>query len=97
MTELQNSTASDARHNALGFSVAVCNLFYEQRDILAHTIPREKVLSILDLLYAALPEESSLQAAASRALVKELAENRSMYYSMINRAYDRRGDAESGD
>lgn len=91
LSDLQQMTGADRIYNYLGFSNAVCNLLYDQRDILAATVPHQTVKEILDLLYQQMPEADSLQSARSKELAQTLSDNRSMYYNMISRAYDRNG------
>lgn len=90
---LSASTAPDAVYNYLGFSEAVCNLFYDQRDILAVTVPKEAVLDILNMFYSTLPDENTLQSEPSREIVRTFHQNRELYFDMIDRAYERGGAA----
>ena len=89
LTALGRETAPDAVYNWLGFSTSVCNLFYDQRDILAATVAEQTVSQVLDQIYEALPEEGSLQREQTRSLRQILAENESFYRDALQRAYGR--------
>lgn len=91
LTELYERTGADRTYNYLGFANAVCNLLYDQRDILAATVDKNTVTDILDLIYQQLPEADSLQSTRSKEMAQTLLANQSMYYDMISRAYDRNG------
>lgn len=86
-----SEAAADTVYNRLGFSTAVCNLFYDQRNILAATVPQADVLDILTRIYDDLPAENSLQVQQSMEMVRELNGNKEMYFDMIERAYERTG------
>ena len=85
-------TSPDALFNRLGFDVAVCNLLLDQRNVLAVTIPQERVMSILDDIYSRLPSMESLQKEQTRQLLQTLEDNKELYYDMILRAYTRKGN-----
>jgi hypothetical protein len=91
LTELYEMTEADRTYNYLGFANAVCNLLYDQRDILAATVDMNTVTGILDLIYRQMPETVNLQSARSKEMAQTLLANQSMYYDMISRAYDRNG------
>lgn len=77
-------------YDYLGFSVAVCNLLFDQRDILAMTIPYERTAKVLDLIYGNIPEAQTLQRERTRELLFTLEGNHDTYYDMIDRAYTRK-------
>lgn len=89
LNALDADTAPDTTYNRLGFSAAVCNLIYDQRDVLSTTAPQENVFAILDRIYNTLPKESVLQVQRSKEIVRELSSNKEMYYDMLERAYER--------
>lgn len=96
ITQIENTLpqfeeAESSIFDALGFYVAVCDLFYDQRDILADTVPWERVAAILDAIYDRLPEGQSLRKEQTRQLLTTLEGNRENYYTMIERAYARKG------
>lgn len=91
MQAFQSNAASDMIYDRLGFSVAVCNLLYDQRDIFAVTVAKEKVFAILDEIYGTLPDPGKLQVQGSKDIIRELQNNRTMYYDMLTRAYERAG------
>lgn len=91
LTQLCQQDNIASIYDQLGFSVAVCNLLYDQRDVLAATVPKEKVSTILYSIYDAMPEKQSLQKARTIQLWETLDNNRSIYFDMINRAYARKG------
>lgn len=91
LADFQNDTSADAVFNSLGFGVAVCNLFYDQRDILAATIAQDRVTAILDTIYESLPDGEALRKVQTQQLLQTLQDNKSTYYDMIGRAYTRKG------
>ena len=91
LSQLQNNDEPDAVYNYLGFCCSVCNLLYDQRDVLAVTVPQEKVHTILDLIYSSLPQSSQLQKEQTLILLEKLRSNEGTYRSMIARAYEREG------
>ncbi len=93
LDELEASSEPDTAFNSVGFATAVCDLLYSQRDILAMTVPQSTVIAVLDRIYKNLPDAEKLQAAASKDMVTMLLGNKDMYYSMIKRAYSKKGVA----
>lgn len=93
LTYYKTDTSPDAMFNRLGFNVAVCNLLFDQRDVLALTVPYESVVSILNCIYEDLPEAGTLQREQTRQLLATLEDNKQTYYDMIERAYSRKGEA----
>lgn len=91
LQSFETNAASDMTYDRLGFSVAVCNLLYDQRDIFAVTVTENKVFTILDELYEALPSPEKLQVQGSKDMILELQSNKAMYYDMLTRAYERAG------
>lgn len=91
MQSFQSNNSSDITYDRLGFSIAVCNLLYDQRDIFAVTVAKDNVFAILDGLYKALPSPEKLQVQGSKDMVLELQSNKTMYYDMLTRAYERAG------
>ena len=89
---LINDTGGDRVFNYLGFSSAICNLFYDQRDVLAATTEKERVFSILDAIFNGLPDPQTLQVARTKEMTESILEKRTMYYDMIGRAFDRKGE-----
>ena len=94
---LSASENADRIFNYLGFSNAVCNLIYDQRDIMASTVEEQQVLGVLDSIYAGLPAISSIQAAKTKEMAQTLTDNRQLYYDMISRAYERNGGLSHDD
>lgn len=82
---------TDSVFNILGFDVAVCDLLNDQRDILAVTIPQERVETILDQIFDNLPNAASLQKEQTKQMLQLLQDNRKTYYEMVERAYSRKG------
>lgn len=92
---LKAATAPDALYNRLGFSLTICNLLFEQRDILASTVSYDTVMGILDAVYEGLPEEDDLQKEQLKQMLNDLLGNKETYRAMLDRAYERKGsDAE---
>lgn len=90
LVNFQQDTSADAIFNFLGFSTAVCNLFYDQRDILAGIIPEEDVWNVIDEIYNTLPSEQALQKEQTRQLLQTLKENEEIYRDALTRAYQRK-------
>lgn len=93
LEQFQKNDSPDALFNRLGYSVAVCNLIYDQRDTLAATVPLSKMTGILDLIYSDLPSPDTLQKEQTQILVKNLQSGESHYREMLERAYQRKGDS----
>lgn len=91
LAAFQEGTGSSAIFNVLGFDVAVCDLLNDQRDILAVTVPQERVAAVLDQIYGNLPDPDSLQKEQTKQLLQILKDNRETYYEMVDRAYSRKG------
>lgn len=91
---LKSADTPDALYNRLGFSMAVCNLLFEQRDILATTVPYNTVKDILDAVYGGLPELESLQKEQLKQMLTELLGNEETYRAMLDRAYERKGSGK---
>lgn len=89
--ELAACDDADRSYNYLGFANAVCNLLYDQRNILAATVEKQAVLEVMDLIYSGIPDTKSLQSARTKDMAILLETNRDMYYDMISRAFDRNG------
>lgn len=89
MGYFQSNKDTSSIYDYMGFSVAVCNLLFDQRDILAFTIPEERTMAILDSIYENLPPAQSLQKERTKQLLQTLEDNRETYYDMIERAYAR--------
>lgn len=85
----KTDTSSDAIYNRLGFSLAAGNLLFDQRDILAATISQDLAQTVIDTIYADLPQMETLQKEQTRALLQALLDNRQTYTDMIDRAYGR--------
>ena len=83
-------------YDKFGFCVAVCDLFYDQRELIASMIPKEDVFSILDTIYGDLPAELTLQKEQTRVLYQTLKDNEESYRDMLERAYRRAGGEENG-
>ena len=90
LSYFKTETSPDALFNQLGFDVAVCNLLYDQRDVLAVTVSYDVVTDILDTIYRELPQPGSLQKDQTRALLLTLESNKQTYYDMLARAYSRK-------
>lgn len=88
---LSSSTGADRIYNYLGFSTAVCNLLYDQRNIMAATVEKAQVLAILDLVYEDLPDISMIQSDKTKEMAQTLTDNQQLYYDMITRAFERNG------
>lgn len=73
----------------LGFSLAVCDFLYEQRNLLALTVDREKVTVLLDAIYTELPE--TVHQTQTKALLEQLTATEESYRASISRAYERGG------
>lgn len=82
--------AADAvAFDRLGFSLAVCDFLYEQRNLLAITVDREKVTALLDAIYSELPE--TVHQTQTKALLEQLTATEESYRASISRAYERGG------
>lgn len=92
LAAFETDTSAEAVFNRLGFCEAVCNLLYDQRDILAATVPRETVEAVLNQVYAELPEMQLLQKEQTKTLLQSLLDNEDTYRSMVERAYERKGE-----
>lgn len=90
LSAFQEDSESTSVFNILGFDVAVCDLFNDQRDILAATIPQERIENILDQIFDNLPSADSLQKEQTKQLLQILKNNRKTYYEMVRRAYSRK-------
>ena len=88
---LSASDSADRSYNYLGFANAVCNLLYDQRNVLAATVEKQEVLGIMDLVYSGMPDVQTLQSSRTKEMALLLETNRDMYYDMISRAFDRNG------
>lgn len=86
-----DSDNPDAIYHRISFSTAVCNLFLDQRTVLAATAEEDAVVGILDQIYGGLPAPESLRTNQLREMVETLLENRSGYYDLLERAFDRAG------
>lgn len=93
LNTFDQENGTDSVYNRLGFSLAVCNLLYDQRSICAVTVEAETVMAVYDQIYAALPDSGTLQKDQSKALLELLLANRENYYDMVMRAYRREGSA----
>lgn len=89
LTAFREDNSPDAVYNELGFCEAVCNLLYDQRDILAMTVPEEDVNAVMDSIYEGLPEKDELQKEQTKDRLEELKKNEETYRDMISRAYER--------
>lgn len=78
-------------YDFLGFCLAVTDLLYDQRDILAITVPQERVFAILDRVYSNLPDKGYLSKEQTQALYNTLITNEDICREMLNRAYQRVG------
>lgn len=89
----QEDDSPDAIFNMLGFKVAACDLLYDQRDIIAYTIPHDRIDAVLDQIYSGLPESGSLQKEQTKNLLQTLTSNEQNYREMLDRAYSRKEGA----
>ncbi|HIT34533.1 MAG TPA: hypothetical protein IAC31_07930 [Candidatus Faecousia intestinigallinarum] len=88
-TLFQADQSSAGLYNTLGFYTAICNLLYEQRNVLAATVDYQQVFDLLNSIYANLPEQ--LQTETMQSMVAALLEQKDLYYDMLERAYSREG------
>lgn len=91
LSELIESSSADGIYNYLGFSTAVCNLLYDQRNIMAATVQKTQILDIMDQIYENLPNIAMIQSAKTKEMAQTLTDNQQLYYEMISRAFDRSG------
>lgn len=78
---------SDSPHSRIQFYSAVCDLLYDQRDILAVTVSYEEVRGLLDLIFEITPYIAQHQE--TQRLMIELHGKEYSYREMIDRAYAR--------
>lgn len=90
LAALKSAATPDALYNRLGFSLAVCNLLFEQRDVFAATVPYDAVNAILDAVYEDLPDPETLQKEQLRFMLNDLQKNEETYRAMLDRAYERK-------
>lgn len=96
VTALGQNNSPDGVYNRLSFSVAVCDLLYSQRNVLAGTVSKDEVEEILDDIYESLPSMDSLQREQTRQLLKTLEDNEEIYREMTLRAFSREETTEYG-
>lgn len=90
---LKAADTPEALYNRLGFSLAVCNLIFDQRDVLAATVPYDSVSVILDSVYNGLPDPATLQKDQLKLMLNNLQKNEETYRAMLDRAYERKGSS----
>lgn len=89
LVHIGDNPADESLHIRLGFYASVCNLLYDQRNILSITVREISVQIILDEIYSNLPPVSQVQKEHTRAILNSLLENESVYRDMIHRAFER--------
>lgn len=83
--------SSSNTYDQLGFYISVCDLFFDQRNVLAATVDHSEVKNILDTIYNSLPDSKILQQEQTKQMLEAIQNNKSNYYDMIERAYARGG------
>ena len=81
--------ADTVAFDRLGFSLAVCDFLYDQRNLLAITVDYEKVTALLNAIYNELPE--TVYQTQTKALLEQLTATEESYRASISRAYERGG------
>lgn len=91
LTVLDAQQSAAALFSRLGFGIAACDLLYDQRNVLAATVPKELVFSLLDSIYGGVPSIDTLQTERLRQMAAQLLDTKDTCCDMIGRAYERAG------
>ena len=79
-------------YDQLGFSVAICDLLYSQRDLIQPVAEESGVLALIDRIYENLPEIDLVQKEKSKLILESLKNNEMIYREALLRAYQRGGE-----